>query len=348
VALYKRGRFWHYEFQINGTRYRGSTKQTTETRARQIEVRKMQEAQETGYSPLPKKAPILRDFATAVLKTFDNGSLDPDTKRYYRNGWSRLVNTPVAGMRLDRITTEAVADIQLDGSSSWQNQALRTLSVILAKGVERRYLYRKPTIKLKKEVRRESIIDDAAEDLLLHVAVQPLEDVLMIIRDMGLRPDEVFRMRWENVHWEKRLYSNPDGKSPKARRWVPMSRRVIDVLKARISQRSDSRLRPSGQPAAPCVSGEWIFPSKKSVSGHLTTVAKQFREARRLAGLPESLKLYCARHSFGTYAVEATRNVFAVADAMGHEDLKTTRIYQRPELSAIRDAIDERNNRRVM
>jgi hypothetical protein len=49
-----------------------------------------------------------------------------------------------------------------------------------------------------------------------------------------------------------------------------------------------------------------------------------------------------------TYAVEATGNVFAVADAMGHQDLKTTRIYQHPELGAIRDAIDERNNRRIM
>ena len=37
--------------------------------------------------------------------------------------------------------------------------------------------------------------------------------------------------------------------------------------------------------------------------------------------------------------------MFAVADAMGHSDLKTTRIYQHPELGAIRDAIDERNRR---
>jgi hypothetical protein len=38
-------------------------------------------------------------------------------------------------MRLDRITTDAVAAFPLDGSPSWQNQALRTLSVILAKAV---------------------------------------------------------------------------------------------------------------------------------------------------------------------------------------------------------------------
>ena len=333
MSLFKRGRFWHFEFQVNGTRYRGSTKQATQTRARQIEVHKMQEAQENGYTPLPKKAPILRDFAAAVLKTFDNSPLDADTKRYYRNGWGRIETTPLAGMRLDRITTDVAAAIQLDGSPSWQNQALRTLSVILAKGVQYRYLHQKPTIKLLREPRRECLIDDAAEKQLLNVAQQPLEDVLVIMRDMGLRPEEAFRMRWEHVHWEKRLYFNPFGKSQKARRWIPTSQRVIDALRARLHQQSNP---------------EWVFPSKKAASGHLTTVAKQFREARRLAGLPDSLKLYGARHAFATYAVEATGNVFAVADAMGHQDLKTTRIYQHPEFGAIRDAIDQRNNRRVM
>ncbi len=307
----------------------------------------MQEAQENGYSSVPRKPPILRDFAYAVLKRFDNSSLDPDTKRYYRNGWGRLEATPLAGMRLDWITSEAVDALPLEGSPSWQNQALRTLSVILAKGVEHRYLYRKPTIKLKKEMRRECIIDDKAEELLLQVAVQPLRDVLIVMRDMGLRPDEVFRMRWEHVHWEKRPYFNPFGKSRKARRWIPMSRRITEALKARLSKQSAGRAIRPGKPAGPPSPCEWVFPSKKAGAGHVTTVAKQFRAARRLVGLPETLKLYGARHAFATYAVEATGNIFAVADAMGHEDLKTTRIYQHPELGVIRDAIDQRN-RRVM
>ena len=111
----------------------GGGPQTIQTRARQVEVRKMQEAQENGYSPNARKPPILRDFAAAVLKRFDNSSLDPDTKRYYRNGWGRLEATPLAGMRLDWITPETVDTLQLEGSPSWQNQALRTLSVILSK-----------------------------------------------------------------------------------------------------------------------------------------------------------------------------------------------------------------------
>ena len=183
---------------------------------------------------------------------------------------------------------------------------------------------------------------------MLQVAGQPLRDVLIVMRDMGLRPDEVFRMRWEHVHWDRRLYFNAYGKSRKARRWIPMSQGVTDVLNLRLRKQSTLSESKRKKSAAPVAETEWVFPSKKAAPGHLTTVAKQFQRARRLAGLPEAMKLYGARHAFATYAVEATGNVFAVADAMGHEDMKTTRIYQHPKLGVTRDAIDQRNSRRIM
>jgi hypothetical protein len=39
-------------------------------------------------------------------------------------------------------------------------------------------------------------------------------------------------------------------------------------------------------------------------------------EARREAGLPESLVLYCARHTFGTAVYEATGNLTMVMKVM--------------------------------
>jgi integrase len=79
--------------------------------------------------------------------------------------------------------------------------------------------------------------------------------------------------------------------------------------------------------------------------GVLTTVAKQFREARREAGLPEDLVLYCARHTFGTALYEATGNLAMVMKVMGHADARTAMHYQHPTLDPIRDAIDQRNLR---
>jgi len=156
-----------------------------------------------------------------------------------------------------------------------------------------------------------------------------MKDVLIIIQDTGLRPEEVFRIRIENIDWNRMVIFNPHGKTRASRRYVPISRRMLDLL----------ALRCAGKKAG------WLFPSLRAASGHLTTVAKQFRDARRKAGLPESLVLYCARHTFGTAVYEATGNLAMVMKVMGHTDARTAMQYQHPVLDPIREAIDQRNLR---
>ena len=127
----------------------------------------------------------------------------------------------------------------------------------------------------------------------------------------------------------QRVIFNPRGKSRKSRRYVPLTERVKAAL----------LMRKGG------LNEGWVFPSKKARSGHITDreVSKQWLEAKRLAGLPESVVLYCARHRFSTDAMEGTGNLMAVMDAMGHEKIDTTRLYNHPGTKQIRDAIERRN-----
>jgi integrase len=178
----------------------------------------------------------------------------------------------------------------LAGSPSYVNQALRTLRRLLGKAVEWKVIAVAPTVRLMEEVGRELTIDPETEAKLLAVAKQPLKDVLVVIQDTGMRPEEVFRIRIENIDWSRRLIFNPNGKTKAARRHVPISERMLDLLSIRCSN------KPEG----------WLFPSRRAECGHLTTVAKQFRDARTEAGLPESLVLYCARHAFGRAVYGAT------------------------------------------
>jgi site-specific recombinase XerD len=90
----------------------------------------------------------------------------------------------------------------------------------------------------------------------------------------------------------------------------------------------------------------WVFPSSRSKSGHLTTIAKGFQAVRDRAGLDKKVVPYLARHTYGTYTMAKTRNTFAVADAMGHVDLKSMEPYQHQELEPLRAVINERNRAR--
>ena len=115
-----------------------------------------------------------------------------------------------------------------------------------------------------------------------------------------------------------------DSKTPEGRRLVPMSRRVFEILHARCGTKTEG----------------WAFPSKRSASGHLSSLDRLFREARQQAGLPKELVLYCARHDYGTRVLMRTGNLAAVMRTMGHRDVKTAMHYQHPELEVVRAALD--------
>ncbi len=91
--------------------------------------------------------------------------------------------------------------------------------VVDQRAVETKYVAHKhnaPRIRLLKELGREQTIDPESEAKLLAVAKQPVKDILIIIQDTGLRPEEVFRIRIENIDWSRRLIFNPHGKTPLA------------------------------------------------------------------------------------------------------------------------------------
>lgn len=328
--IYRRHEIWHYDFTVGGKRYRGSTRQSSASRARKVESKLIARAEQMGPSDVLRRAPLLSDFVPRFLNWVDQApSLAPKTRRYYRVGWERIARTLLTGMALDRITTEDVDSLRFGGSPSYVNQGLRTLRRLLGKAVEWKVIPVAPRIRLLKELGREQTIGPEDEAKLLAAGKQPMKDVLIIIQDTGMRPDEVFRIRIQNIDWARRVIFNPHGKTRASRRQVPISERMFDLLMVRCADRQEG----------------WVFPSKRASAGHLTTVAKQFREARRTASLSESLVLYCARHTFGTAAYEATGNLAMVMKVMGHSDVRTAMRYQHPVLDSIREAIDQRNLR---
>ncbi|MGA7566870.1 MAG: site-specific integrase [Terriglobales bacterium] len=286
------------------------------------------QADEKGDMVLRKRRPLLRDFKTRFFEWVEgNTTLKQKTKDYYGNGWRLLEGTDVATMRLNVITKDDADRFTFPGDPSNHNNALRTLRRMLGKAEEWNVIKASPKIKLMQEHARERVIDAEIEARLLPLCKQPLRDVLMIMRDSGMRNQkEVFRMRWEHLDWGNKRYFVYESKSPKGRRFVPISPRVRQALLARYSEQKEG----------------WIFPSKRAGEGHLTTVTKQFEKARKEAGLPNDLVLYCARHGFGTEMYRATKNLFAVMNVMGHTSVSTTMKYQHQNIDEVAEVASHR------
>ena len=334
MSIYQRGDVWYYLFYINGRRYRGSTKTKNEKEAERVEARK-RVAAETGESLRPKRAPLVREFAKQFIEWLDKTTLAEKTKADYKNGWRLILKTPLSGMRMDQVTADDVETTKFHDSPYSRNSAIRTLRRMLGKARDWKVLRETPRIKTVKVFPRDRMVTVEDETQLLAACKRPLHDVLTIMLDSGMRNGEVIRMRWETINWESAFYFNPKGKTRKARRPVPLSERVTALLRTIQHEQSD--------PRQGCV-----FPSKKAPSGHigLSGLEHRFRTVARKLGIPDALKLYCARHTFGTVAMAETKDPGLVKEVMGHESLTTTMGYLHPETAAIKAVIDRRNQQK--
>ena len=161
------------------------------------------------------------------------------------------------------------------------------------------------------------------------MAEQPLKDIIVLMRDTGMRnARELYCMRVENVDFDAGTIFTPDSKTEAGRRFIPMSSRVKQILQARCTGRREG----------------WVWMSRYE-GKHIREgmVYRQWVRARRAAGLPRELVLYCARHDFGSFVLAKTGNLKAVMNAMGHGDLRSAMIYQHPEGEIIRNALNARH-----
>lgn len=342
MDLFKRAGhpYWWYDFTIRGERFRGSTKETRKTAASE-RAAKLLAAVAEGKTQTSKRAPVLSVFVVRFMSYVDNAKLAAKSKSYLRNGWRLLEQTGIASMRMDRITAEDVDALAFPGGPYNINCALKTLRRMLHKAEEWGLIAKAPKLKLMKELGRTLRLDQEAERKLLAAADRLLEsgkwtpkmyatfrDVVVLVRDTGMRnKKELFCARIEDVDWNNRVFFIPDSKTENGRRFVPLSDRVLDLLKGRCGERREG----------------WIFPAF-SASGHLTTVDKKFRDARREAKLPEKLVLYCGRHDYGTRVLQGTGNLAVVMRTMGHGSPTTAMKYQHPELEQVRRVLNGTNS----
>jgi integrase len=145
-------------------------------------------------------------------------------------------------------------------------------------------------------------------------ASQPLKDVALVIIDTGMRPEEVFRIRTENLNFAERSIFNPFGKHRAAKRKVAMTADVFELLKTRARE---------GR-------GPFVFPSKNDLGRPIGSVRKAHDATVERAGIAEHFKLYDLRHTFATRAVAAGVDLPTLSAILGHTKIQMTMRYVHP------------------
>ncbi len=201
---------------------------------------------------------------------------------------------------------------------------------MLSLAAEKQIISSSPRFELAKEVRRERLIDSNEEALILAKGNPTVRDVFMLVMDTGIRPGEAAALAWSSVDLIHRSIQVIEGKTKNARRKLPMTTRVLEMLKARAA-----------------LSEQWVFPGRK---GHIAarSVIGMFSQLKNEIGLPADLVLYSARHTFATDFQEAFGDLTKTSKQLGHGATAITERYVHAKTSDTATAMDERNRARLI
>jgi integrase len=149
-----------------------------------------------------------------------------------------------------------------------------------------------------------------------------LRDVIALLLDTAIRPEEAFRLRWEQLRdgavW---ILS---GKTANARRRIPLSPQAASFLEMRRGATAEG----------------WVFPAPTR-SGHIesTTLKRRHAAACKLSSVAH-FELYTCRHSCLTRWAASGMDPWTLAYLAGHSDMNITRRYVHPTASTIAAALD--------
>ena len=81
VKLFRKNKskYYWYDLTVRGERYRGSTKETNQTRAQKAAALKLA-ATIKGSDPLDRKPPTLREYSKVFLQWLETGRLEADSR----------------------------------------------------------------------------------------------------------------------------------------------------------------------------------------------------------------------------------------------------------------------------
>jgi integrase len=330
MAIYRRGKIWWYSFEFQGRRVQKSSGFTNKTAALRAEAKRRSDLLERRAGFTQKKlAPKFEEQVEKFL-AWSKQQHRPKTRELHGTNCDTLLRF-FRGCWVDEITAGMVEDFKLarageerrnakDGSivaPATVNRALTTLKKLFHHAEKCGYGISNPTRGvefLNEGPGRMRVVSFEEQLAYLARTSQPLKDIAQIILDTGLRPEEVFRIRIENLDFDARTIFNPFGKTKAARRKVTMTADVAELLKRR----------------AKTAKGPFVFPSKGNPDRPIGSVRKAHDVAVEKAGIKDHFRLYDLRHTFATRAVAAGVDLPTLSAILGHTSIQMTMRYVHP------------------
>lgn len=344
MAVFRRGKVWWYDFRFAGVRIRESTRATTRAQALQAEaIRKTELLQGRVQTRRPEPSPRFSDFAhggfahwcanehrnrhstyarymrsvKALAEFFGNKTLeviDPGVVERYKLHRSQQ---PRKNTRDGRLVSPAAV-----------NRDLAVLRILFNFAIRLGAASRNPVagVKFLKENHLHMrVLTPEEEGQYLQAASPLLRDVAIIMLETGMRPGEVCKLRTVDLDNKLGSVCVHEGKTPSARRHIPLTKRALDVLARRAVEGKS----------------EWLFPSPFDPSKPVIEVRKAHEAAVKRAGIKPRFRLYDIRHTALSRMAMAGIDLATLKEIAGHSQIQMTMRYIHPTAEHRRRVVEK-------
>jgi integrase len=343
MSVYRRGEIWWYVFEYQGRKIQESSGFTNKTAALRAEAKRRADLidRRAGFTKL-KLAPKFEEFVEQFLEWSEQ---QHRPKTHGLHEWNcQTLKRFFSGQYLDEITNEMVEDFKSARKNERRqktkdartvknatvNRALTTLKLLFHQAERSGYAVKNPVVGVamfREPLDSMRVISFEEQAAYLSETSQPLCDIAKIMLDTGMRPEEVFRMRVENIDFKQKTIFNPFGKTKAARRTIPMTDDVSCLLQARVKE-------------ATKVETPFAFPSPHDIQKPIGSVKKAHKAAVERAKIRRHFRLYDLRHTFATRAVASGSDLPTLSALLGHASIQMTMRYVHPAAEQKRVAIE--------
>jgi integrase len=334
MSVFRRGGVYWYDFQFQGQRFQQSTGLNNKTAASRAEAIRKAELAEG-------RAGIRSRRATPIFEKFVNDEFLPWTENEHRAHPSTFVRYCVSAKslvpffgkcRLESISAGLVERFKLSRSMAISpagtNRDLAALRMILNFAKRQQYIDRNPVSDVKflaEGPGNMRIVSHEEQRKYLSAASPLVRDVSVVIVETGMRPEEVFRLKAEDLNLPQRYLRIMKGKTGFARRSILLTESAIEVLKRRLTN----------------ARGMYLYPHRSDANRPLNNIDRGHHKAIRDAGIVPGFRLYDFRHTFGSRSAMAGVDLATLKELMGHSSITTTMRYVHPTPEHKRRAMDK-------
>jgi integrase len=338
MAIFKRGDSYWFEFIRNGKRYRRPTGVKNQRVAADIEAA-FKTALAKGDVGITERKPIPA-FRAAMVDFLrwseEEHSAHQATHRRYEVSSVALLRH-FRDAPLDKVTPEDVERFKTARSAECKtvrardgkrrsiskrlrpatvNRELACLKALFNFAIKSDVILKNPVSRVKflaENNQQTRVLSYTEQQSYLNSASPLLRDVATLILETGMRPEEVYTIRPENVDLVRGWLQIPHGKTAAARRRINLTASAKDVLR----RRTNGLMTP------------YLFACESDTARPVPKVNSAHDRAVKASGIPPT-RLYDLRHTWATRAAMSGIDLVTLAAMLGHSRIQMVLRYAHP------------------